>query len=186
MKLTFKKMYDSIKAMEIEALKEKLAMYGGKFVFSNDGELENDDCPEISVTDPNTDKTVDVFVLSVEIEDDVVSMQVVKDDDDMEKMTIIGNDSFPYNTLSFVAEEIPYPKVIWARVGCSIGLTKEQAEKLINDKVDWRVSSQTLSDAIENGNVWPNGSTYIPESEVESYNKENNTNFEVGDIDIDV
>ena len=29
MKLTFKRMYDSIKDMEIESLKEKLSMYGG-------------------------------------------------------------------------------------------------------------------------------------------------------------
>lgn len=186
MKLTFKKMYDSIKAMEIEALKEKLAMYGGKFIFSKDGELGNGNCLKTSVTDPKTYKTIDVLVLSVEIENGIVSMQVIKDDEDMEKMTITGNDFFPYNTLSFVAEEIPYPKVIWARVGCSIGLTKEQAEKLINDNEDWRVAPQTLRDAIDNGNIWANGSTYIPESEVESYNMENKTNFKVGDIDIDI
>lgn len=186
MKLTFKKMYDSIKAMEIEALKEKLAMYGGKFIFSKDGELGKGNCPKTSVTDPKTYKIIDVFVLSIQIEKDVVSMQVIKDDNNMEKMTIIGNDSFPYLTISFVTEKIPYPKVIWARVGCSIGLTKEQTEKLLGDNEDWKMPEIILKDAIDNGHVWTNGSTYIPESEIENYNMENNTNFEVGDIDIEV
>ena len=187
MKLTFKKMYDSIKDMEIESLKEKLSMYGGKYTF---GKISNSsDCPEIDVVHPDSGEIIDVFVLSVKIDKrNNISMKVVKADLNIDKALLIsGNKNFLYNTLSFIAEEIPFPRVLWGRFGLNVGLTEEQAETVLSDnEEDWRKGCSILKDAIENGNAWVEGNSYIPENEITEYNKRFGTTHVEGDCDFEL
>lgn len=187
MKLTFKRMYDSIKIMEIESLKEKLSMYGGKYTF---GKISNSsDCPEIDVMNPDSGEIIDVFVLSVKMDKrNNISMEVVNTDFNIDKALLIsGNENFLYNTLSYIAEEIPFPRVLWGRFGFNIGLTEEQAETVLSDnEEDWRKGCSILKDAIENGNAWVEGNSYIPENEITEYNKRFGTTHVEGDCDFEL
>lgn len=180
-------MYDSIKTMEIEALKEKLSMYDGKYTF---GKISNSsDCPEIDVMHPDSGKIIDVFVLCVKIDKhNNISMRVVNTDCNInESFVISGNEHFLYDSLSYIADKIPFPRVLWGRFGFNVGLNEDQAETLLsgNDK-NWRECNLILKNALENGNAWVEGSSYIPENEVSDYNKRFGTNHEVGDYDFDL
>ena len=71
-----------------------------------------------------------------------------------------------------LAEEIPFPRVLWGRFGLNVGLTEEQAETVLSDNdEDWRKQCSILKGAIENGNAWVEGNSYIPENEITEYNK---------------
>lgn len=67
---------------------------------------------------------------------------------------------------------------IWMRLGISLRGTREEIESLFNDD---EKSYKTLTKILQDRRFEIDGDSYIPEKEVEEYNKEYNTQHEVGD-----
>lgn len=67
---------------------------------------------------------------------------------------------------------------IWMRLGISLRGTKEEIESLFNDD---EKSYETLTKILQERRFEIIGDSYIPEKVVEEYNKEYNTQHEVGD-----
>ena len=87
-----------------------------------------------------------------------------------------------YEGLSYIADEIQYPRSLWMRIGCTVRGTKEQMDVIMKGE-DCRLAEYTLKDMLNNRQIDIDGSRYIPESCVEDYNKEYDDDVEVGDID---
>ena len=92
-------------------------------------------------------------------------------------------DAFMYEGLSYIADEIPYPRQVWMRIGCTVRGTKEQMDVIMKGE-DCRLAEYTLKDMLNNGQVEIDGNTYIPERCVESYSKEYGEDIEPFDIDV--
>lgn len=69
-------------------------------------------------------------------------------------------------------------RYIWMRLGITLRGTKEEIESLFNDDDK---SYETLTKILQERRFEIIGDSYIPETEVEEYNKEYNTEHEVGD-----
>ena len=69
-------------------------------------------------------------------------------------------------------------RYIWMRLGISLRGTKEEIESLFNDD---EKSYETLTKILQERRFEIDGDSYIPETVVEEYNKEYNTQHEVGD-----
>lgn len=69
-------------------------------------------------------------------------------------------------------------RYIWMRLGISLRGTKEEIESLFNDD---EKSYETLTKILQERRFEIDGDSYIPETAVEEYNKEYNTQHEVGD-----
>lgn len=69
-------------------------------------------------------------------------------------------------------------RCIWMRLGISLRGTEEEIESLFNDD---EKSYETLTKILQERRFEINGDSYIPETVVEEYNKEYNTEHEVGD-----
>ena len=67
---------------------------------------------------------------------------------------------------------------IWMRLGVTLKGTKEEIESLFNDD---EKSYETLTKILKERRFEIDGDSYIPETVVEEYNKEYNTQHEVGD-----
>lgn len=174
MKIEIKKMYDAIKAIEVEELKKKLEAIGGRYEFEDPYVLiEYDD------SDGNTHE---VLVEEVFIESRKVFL-LVRDDETCENGIKIDSERVGYCHLACVTDEIEYPRGVWARVGCIISGTKEQLDCIMG--VEEGSSRITLEDMFSNGQVKWSGCSYIPQDCIESYNREYGENIEVGDIDLD-
>lgn len=69
---------------------------------------------------------------------------------------------------------------VWMRLGVDVIGDKETIEKIIQG------DKNALMKLLENGNVYVNGDTYIPENIVEEYNEENGTDFGVYDVEFEL
>ena len=69
-------------------------------------------------------------------------------------------------------------RYIWMRLGISLRGTEEEIESLFNDD---EKSYETLTKILQERRFEIDGDSYIPETVVEEYNKEYNTQHEVGD-----
>ena len=65
---------------------------------------------------------------------------------------------------------------IWMRVGILVAVEENEIEELIN-----KCDGNSLSKILSNCDLSPEGETYIPESEIEEYNKKYGTNHEIKD-----
>ena len=69
-------------------------------------------------------------------------------------------------------------RYIWMRLGITLRGTKDEIEALFNDD---EKSYETLTKILQERRFEIDGDSYIPEKVVEEYNKEYNTQHEVGD-----
>ena len=173
MKIEIKKMYDAVKAIEVDELKKKLELVGGSYEFE-------DHYLFIDYYDSDGN-TREAHVEKVFIENGKVFL-LVGNNDTYEYGVRIDCECVGYYHLSCVADEIKYPRSVWMRIGCTVRGTKEQMDVIMKGE-DCRLAEYTLKDMLNNGQIDIDGSCYIPESCVEDYNKEYDDDVEVGDID---
>ena len=173
MKLEIKRMYDAIKAIEIEELKKKLEAVGGSYEFEE---------PYVLIECEDSDgNNHEVLVEKAFIENGKVFL-FVRCEETCTNGIRIDSECVGYCHLSCVADEIQYPRQVWMRIGCTVRGTKGQMDAIMKGEDD-RLAECTLKDMFNNGQVDMDGSCYIPESCVEDYNEEYDDNVEVGDID---
>ena len=173
MKIEIKRMYDAVKAIEVEELKKKLEAVGGEFEFEDPYVL-------IDYADSENEEH-EGFVEKVFLENGKPFL-LVGCEDTCESGIRIDCECVSYGHLSCVADEIKYPRSVWMRIGCTVRGTKEQMDAMMKGEDD-RLAEYTLKDMFNNGQIDIDGSCYIPESCVEDYNEEYDDNVEVGDID---
>ena len=173
MKLEIKRMYDAIKAIEIEELKKKVEAVGGSYVF---------DDHYVFVEYEDSDSFIrEGFVEKAFVENGKVFL-LVGNNDTYEYGVRIDCECICYGHLSCVADEIQYPRSVWMRIGCTVRGTKEQMDAMLRGE-DYRLAEYTLKDMLNNGQINIDGSCYVPEKCVEDYNEEYDDDVEVGDID---
>lgn len=173
MKLEIKRMYDAIKAIEVEELKKKLNAVGGRYEFED---------PYVLIEYGDSDmNTHEVLVEEVFIENGKVFL-LVRDDETCENGIRIDSECVRYYHLACVTDEIQFPRSVWMRIGCTVRGTKEQMDTILKGE-DYRLAEYTLKDMLNNGQIDIDGSCYIPEKCVEDYNEEYGDDIEVGDID---
>ena len=175
MKIEIKRMYDAVKAIEVEELKKKLELVGGSYEFE-DHYLFID-------YDDSDGNTREAHVEKVFIENGKVFL-LVGNNDTYEYGVRIDCECVGYYHLSCVADEINYPRSVWMRIGCDVRGTKEQMDAMMNGENDWRLAESTLKEMFDNGQVEIDGNTYIPERCVESYKDEYDEDIEPCDIDV--
>lgn len=174
MKLEIKRMYDAIKAIEVEELKKKVEAVGGSYEF---------DDPYVLIEYEDSDmNTHEVLVENVFIENGKVFL-LVRDDETCENGIRIDSECVRYCHLACIADEIRYPRSVWMRIGCTVRGTKEQMDTMLKGE-DYRLAEYTLKEMFENGQVEIDGNTYVPESCVETYNKEYDGDIEPCDLDV--
>lgn len=174
MKIEIKRMYDAVKAIEVEELKKKLELVGGSYEFE-------DHYLFIDYYDSDGN-TREAHVEKVFIENGKVFL-LVGNNDTYEYGMRIDCECVGYYHLSCVTDEIKYPRGVWARVGCFIYGTKEQMDYIMG--VEGAEKGIELKDMFNNGQVEWSGCSYIPQDCIESYNEEYGEDIEVGDIDLD-
>lgn len=176
MKLEIKRMYDAIKAMEIEELKKKLEAVGGSYEFAED------ERPCLDVWNPESSgETITVYINSVSITA-IDTLDFNAEIDGSNEILVLDVNDFMYEGLSYIADEIPYPRQVWMRIGCTVRGTKEQMDTIMKGE-DYRLAEYTLKDMLNNGQIEIDGSCYVPEKCIEDYNEEYDDDVEVGDID---
>lgn len=174
MKLEIERMYDAIKAIEVEELKKKVEAVGGSYVF---------DDHYVFVEYEDSDSNIrEGFVEKVFVENDKVFL-LVGNNDTYEYGVRIDCECVCYGHLSCVADEIQYPRSVWMRIGCTVRGTKEQMDTMLKGE-DYCLAKYTLKEMFENGQVEIDGNTYVPESCVETYNKEYEGDIEPCDLDV--
>ena len=174
MKIEIKRMYDAVKAIEVEELKKKLELVGGSYEFE-------DHYLFIDYYDSDGN-TREAHVEKVFIENGKVFL-LVGNNDTYEYGVRIDCECVGYYHLSCVADEIKYPRSVWMRIGCIVGGTKEQMDAMMKSD-DLRLAKYTLNEMFDNGQVKIDGNTYIPDSCVESYNEEYGEDIEPFDIEV--
>lgn len=176
MKLEIKRMYDAIKAIEIEELKEKVEAVGGSYEFTENSR------PCLDVWNPESSgETITAYINNVSV-NAIGILEIEAEPEGSCGRVTLGVDDFMYEGLSYIADEIQYPRSVWMRIGCTVRGTKEQMDVIMKGE-DCRLAEYTLKDMLNNGQIDIDGSCYIPESCVEDYNEEYDDDVEVGDID---
>ena len=170
-------MYDAIKAIEIEELKKKVEAVGGRYKFT-----ENDR-PCLDVWNPESSgETITVYINNVSV-NAIDTLEIEAEPEGSCERFTLGVDDFMYEGLSYIADEIQYPRLVWMRIGCTVRGTKEQMDTMMKGE-DYRLAEYTLKEMFENGQVEIDGNTYVPESCVETYNKEYDGDIEPCDLDV--
>lgn len=160
MKIGIKRMYDAVKAIEVEELKKKLEAVGGEFEFED---------LYLVVTFADSDgEQHDAYVEKAFMQFGKPFLSVRYDGGDSVN---IDCECVAYGHLSCVTDEIKYPRYVRMSVGCIVGGTKEQMDAMMKSD-DLRLAKYTLNEMFDNGQVKIDGNTYIPERCVESYGKE--------------
>lgn len=173
MKIEIKRMYDAVKAIEVEELKKKLEAVGGEFEFED---------PYVLIDYADSENEEHEGLVEKVFLENGKPFLLVGCEDTCESGIRIDCECVSYGHLSCVADEIKYPRSVWMRIGCDVRGTKEQMDAIMKGE-DCRLAEYTLKDMLNNGQIDIDGSCYIPESCVEDYNKEYDDNVEVGDID---
>ena len=173
MKIEIKRMYDAVKAIEVEELKKKLEAVGGEFEFED---------PYVLIDYADSENEEHEGLVEKVFLENGKPFLLVGCEDTCESGIRIDCECVSYGHLSCVADEIKYPRSVWMRIGCDVRGTKEQMDAIMKGE-DCRLAEYTLKDMLNNGQIDIDGSCYIPESCVEDYNEEYDDNVEVGDID---
>lgn len=173
MKIEIKRMYNAVKAIEVEELKKKLEAVGGEFEFED---------PYVLIDYADSENEEHEGLVEKVFLENGKPFLLVGCEDTCESGIRIDCECVSYGHLSCVADEIKYPRSVWMRIGCTVGGTKEQMDAIMKGE-DCRLAEYTLKDMLNNGQIDIDGSCYIPESCVEDYNKEYDDDVEVGDID---
>ena len=173
MKIEIKRMYDAVKAIEVEELKKKLESVGGSYEFEDHYLFIDYDDSDGNAREGHVEK---VFIENGKV------FLLVGNNDTYEYGMRIDCECVSYGHLACVADEIKYPRSVWMRIGCDVRGTKEQMDVIMKGE-DYRLAESRLKDMLNNGQIDIDGSCYIPESCVEDYNEEYDDNVEVGDID---
>ena len=173
MKIEIKRMYDAVKAIEVEELKKKLEAVGGEFEFED---------PYVLIDYADSENEEHEGLVEKVFLENGKPFLLVGCEDTCESGIRIDCKCVSYGHLSCVADEIKYPRSVWMRIGCTVSGTKEQMDVIMKGE-DCRLAEYTLKDMLNNGQIDIDGSCYIPESCVEDYNEEYDDNVEVGDID---
>ena len=173
MKIEIKRMYDAVKAIEVEELKKKLEAVGGEFEFED---------PYVLIDYADSENEEHEGLVEKVFLENGKPFLLVGCEDTCESGIRIDCECVSYGHLSCVADEIKYPRSVWMRIGCDVRGTKEQMDVIMKGE-DYRLAEYTLKDMLNNGQIDIDGSCYIPESCVEDYNEEYDDNVEVGDID---
>ena len=173
MKIEIKRMYDAVKAIEVEELKKKLEAVGGEFEFED---------PYVLIDYADSENEEHEGLVEKVFLENGKPFLLVGCEDTCESGIRIDCECVSYGHLSCVADEIKYPRSVWMRIGCDVRGTKEQMDAIMKGE-DYRLAEYTLKDMLNNGQIDIDGSCYIPESCVEDYNEEYDDNVEVGDID---
>ena len=173
MKIEIKRMYDAVKAIEVEELKKKLEAVGGEFEFED---------PYVLIDFADSENEEHEGLVEKVFLENGKPFLLVGCEDTCESGIRIDCECVSYGHLSCVADEIKYPRSVWMRIGCTVRGTKEQMDVIMKGE-DCRLAEYTLKDMLNNGQIDIDGRCYIPESCVEDYNKEYDDDVEVGDID---
>ena len=173
MKIEIKRMYDAVKAIEVEELKKKLEAVGGEFEFED---------PYVLIDYADSENEEHEGLVEKVFLENGKPFLLVGCEDTCESGIRVDCGCVSYGHLSCVADEIKYPRSVWMRIGCDVRGTKEQMDVIMKGE-DCRLAEYTLKDMLNNGQIDIDGSCYIPESCVEDYNEEYDDNVEVGDID---
>ena len=173
MKIEIKRMYDAVKAIEVEELKKKLEAVGGEFEFED---------PYVLIDFADSENEEHEGLVEKVFLENGKPFLLVGCEDTCESGIRVDCECVSYGHLSCVADEIRYPRSVWMRIGCDVRGTKEQMDAMMKGD-DWRLAEHTLKEMFDNGQIDIDGSCYIPESCVEDYNKEYDDDVEVGDID---
>lgn len=183
MKVDILRMYDAVKAIEIEKIKEKLALCGGMDVFETFGNDSFQSCPRICVRIDGA--LTEVYVLNVSADEEGnIHMEVVKENDSDKGIIIIDdNDAYPYGVLSEVADQICLTRSIGVKIECVVEGSKEQMDVLLRGDKNGD-SSRMLSKMFDNGQVFVEGGgeIRIPAEDIECYNLDNGENHDVKDL----
>lgn len=176
MKIEIKRMYDAVKAIEVEELKKKLEAVGDSYEFSEDERP----CLDIYTPgDEGTTLTCEVDICKIYLTCGILQFDAVISGTDEE--VTLDVDAFMYEGLSYIADEIPYPRIVWMRIDCAVSGTKEQMDTIMKG-VDSRPAEYTIKDMLNNGQI-DIESCCIPEKCVEDYNEEYDDDVEVEDIE---
>ena len=177
MKIEIKRMYDAIKAIEIEELKKKVEAVGDSY------EFDEDKRPCLDVWNPaSSGETITVYINSVSLSA-IDTLEFDAEIDGSYEKIALNVDAFMYEGLSYIADEIQYPRSLWMRIDCTVRGTKKQMDTIMKG-VDSRPAEYTIKDMLNNGQVEIDGGTYIPEDCVQSYNEQYGENYPYQDIDI--
>ena len=141
MKIEIKRMYDAVKAIEVEELKKKLESVGGSYEFE-DHYLFID-------YDDSDGNTREAHVEKVFIENGKVFL-LVGNNDTYEYGMRVDCERVSYGHLACVTDEIKYPRSVWMRIGCDVRGTKEQMDAMMKGD-DWRLAEHTLKEMFDNG-----------------------------------
>lgn len=68
-------------------------------------------------------------------------------------------------------------KTIWLRLGVNMEITEEEEKKIFQDQN----LKEVLLDALSSGRITLDGDTYIPDSQVELFNSDHSTEYEIND-----
>lgn len=180
MKIEISRMYDAVKALEIEEIKSKLRLCGGSFEFDPVDNYQAGRCPQITVSH-NGDMT-NVIVLNVSIGDDgEIHMTTVRNDAyDKDIIEVERNGDYPYGALSVVAEQICLPMNLYVSMSCLVEGSKEQMGALLSG--DRRKSAPMLLEMKRNGQVFIEGDARVAAEDIKAYNKEYGTDYPERDL----
>lgn len=174
MKIEIKRMYDAVKAIEVEELKKKLETVGGEFEFED---------PYVLIDFADSDDEVHEGLVEKVFLENGKPFLLVGCEDTCESGVRIDCECVAYGHLACVADKIEYPRSVWMLIGCIVGGTKEQMDAMMKND-DCRLAKYTLKGMFDNGQVEIDGNTYIPESCVESYKEEYGEDIEPCDIEV--
>ena len=172
MKIEIKRMYDAVKAIEVEELKKKLEAVGGVFEF--------EDIYLVITFADSDDEEHDAYVEKAFMQCGKPFLSVRHDGGDS---LTIDCECVAYGHLSCVTDEIKYPRSVWMRIGCNVSGTKEQMDAMMKSGGS-RLAEYTLKEMFDNGQVEIDGNTYIPESCVEEYSEEYDEDIEPCDMEV--
>lgn len=174
MKIEIKRMYDAVKAIEVDELKKKLEAVGGVFEFED---------PYVLIDFADSEGEEHEGLVEKIFLENGKPFLLVGCDDTCESGIRIDCERVAYGHLACVSDEIKYPRSVWMRVGCIVGGTKEQMDAMMKSG-DLRLAEYTLKEMFDNGQVEIDGNTYIPESCVEEYSEEYGEGIEPCDMEV--
>jgi len=71
---------------------------------------------------------------------------------------------------------------LWMRMGVSLYVSNDEERVLLSELADEK-ANQVLRNIVSEGRFAPDGESYIPESTVDTYNRECGTNYEIRDVE---
>lgn len=78
-------------------------------------------------------------------------------------------------------------KNLWVRVGMTIHLTDAEAERILGGDDGGAAALRTaVLTALAENRAFPDGESYVPECEVEAFNRVYKTSYEVYPIETDI